>query len=215
MLTVACVLVRGHVLFTPEYVRRLRSMALRRVGRPFDFVCLTDQPKAMPKGVRTIVIASPRPGIKGWWSKIELFMPGRFSGRVLYLDLDTLLIDSLDEIIDFPAAFALAPDGAPNFHGQDGLLVVKKYNSSVMVWDADVPALLYRDWTPDVADRLWGDQDWIGEHCAFARAMPADWFPRLSVKREHWPEASKVVLCKTPKNADAAILWPWFDEAWK
>jgi hypothetical protein len=84
-----------------------------------------------------------------------------------------------------------------------------------MVWDWDATPDLYRNWTPAVARRLWGDQDWIGEQCAFARTMPADWFPRLSAGRRNWPETSKVVLCKAPKNAEAALLWNWFDEMWR
>ncbi len=214
MLTVACVLVRGHVAFTPEYVKRLHSMARRRIGREFEFVCLTDQPELMPRGVRPIKISLP-PGLKGWWAKIELFRPGRFGGRVLYLDLDTLLVDALDEIIDYPAEFALAPCGAPDFKAPNGRATVKRFNSSVMVWDWDAVADIYRKWTPAVAARLWGDQDWIGELCPDARAMPPDWFPRLSVKRESWPGDSKVVLCKRPKNSDAAAMWDWFDKAWR
>lgn len=213
MLTVACVLVRGHVAFTPEYVWRLHSMARRRIEREFEFVCLTDQPKQMPKGVRPIEIKPPD-GMKGWWAKIQLFKPGRFGGRVLYLDLDTLLLDSLDEIIDFPADFALVPDGAPNFKGQNGLSVVKCFNSSVMVWDWDAVHQLHRNWTPSVARRLWGDQDWIGEQMPGARKMPLEWFPRLTSERE-WPEAAKVLLCKAPKNLQAAAMWKWFEEMWR
>lgn len=215
MLTVACVFVRGHVAFTAEYVERLHSMTRRFINREFEFVCLTDHPKQLPKGVRSIRIDAPKAGIKGWWSKLELFKPGRFGGRVLYLDLDTLLVSSLDEIIDYPAQFALAPDGAPNFKGAEGLKVVKRYNSSVMVWDWDVVGDIYRNWTAAVAGRLWGDQDWIGEQCEWAAKMPAEWFPRLSTDRSTWGDAAKVVLCKAPKNADAKLLWPWFNEMWR
>lgn len=215
MLTVACVFVRGHVAFSTEYVERLYSMARRCIARDFEFVCLTDQPKRMPKGVRAVEIQTPKLGTKGWWAKIELFKPGRFGGRVLYLDLDVLLLGKLDEIIDYKADFALAPCGAPNFKGAEGLAVVKRFNSSVMVWDWDSVGDLYRDWTPAVAKRLWGDQDWIGERCGWATAMPAEWFPRLSVRRDRWGDDAKVVLCKSPKNADAAVMWGWFDEMWR
>lgn len=215
MLTVACVLVRGHVAFSVEYVARLHSMVQRNISREFEFVCLTDQPKQMPKGVRAIKIDAPKPGLKGWWSKIELFRPGRFGGRVLYLDLDTLIVAPLDPIIDYPAEFALAPDGAPSFNGGEGLKVVKRYNSSVMIWDWDVVAELHRQWSPAVAGKLWGDQDWIGQQCTWAQTMPATWFPRLSTKRELWPADAKVVLCKCPKNADAAVLWRWFADMWR
>jgi len=189
-------------------------MARRCIARPFEFVCLTDQPHQMPRGVRAIPIRLPY-RCKGWWAKIELFKPGRFGGRVLYLDLDTLLLGPLDDIIDYNAEFALAPDGAPNFKGGEGLAVVKRYNSSVMVWDWDFAPELYRRWTPAVARRLWGDQDWIGEQCPDASIMPAEWFPRLSIARERWPQSAKVVLCKAPKNAAAALHWSWFEEMWK
>jgi hypothetical protein len=214
MLTVACVLVKGHVAFTPEYVDRLYTMAQRCISRQFEFVCLTDQPKKMPMGVRPIKIEA-MPGLKGWWSKIELFKPGRFGGRVLYLDLDVLLLGSLDAIIDYPSEFALIPDGAPNFKGGEGLEVVKRYNSSVMVWDFDAVNDLYRDWTPSVAKRLWGDQDWIGERCEWAAKMPEAWFPRLRATGKDWGSTAKVVLCKAPKNHLAAHMWPWFDGMWR
>ena len=134
---------------------------------------------------------------------------------MLYLDLDSLIVSPLDDVIDYAAPFALAPD-AGKFQGGEGLAVVKRFNSSVMVWDAEHAALadLYTEWKPAVARRLWGDQDWIGEQYPDAAAMPAEWFPRLSVKRETWPDSSKVVLCKVPKNAVAAKMWGWFNEAW-
>ncbi len=190
-------------------------MSRRWISRPFEFVCVTDQPRKMPFGVRPIEIAPLRPGLKGWWAKISLFKPARFAGRVLYLDLDSLIVSSLDEIIDFPAEFALAPCCAPNFKGGEGRAVVKRYNSSVMVWDWDAVADLYRKWNPAVANRLWGDQDWIGEQAPWASAMPAEWFPRLSTHRDQWGNAAKVVLCKAPKNAVASLMWDWFEPMWR
>ena len=212
-LTIACVLVRGHVDFRPIYVERLRSMVARYVDRPFRFVCLTDQPKSMPHGVEGIEIPSPG-RLKGWWSKVNLWRPGLFEGRVLYLDLDVLLVSPLAPVIDYPARFALVPDGAPNFHGKGAQKVVKRYNSSVMVWDAGVATELYTEWDARVANRLWGDQDLIGERFPDEATMPAEWFPRLSAVQPPWPDEAKVILCKRPKNIDAARQWPWFAQAW-
>lgn len=213
-LTVACVLVRGNVNYTVEYVERLHAMCRRYIDRPFEFACLTDQPRAMPQSVRAVPILK-HASLKGWWAKVGLFKPDRFTGRVLYLDLDTLLLGPLDEIIDYPEPFALVPD-AGTFNGSEGLRVVKRYNSSVMVWDAQTEGLssLYTDWRPDVAQRLWGDQDWIGEHYPHAATMPLSWFPRLSTNPQHWPTTAKVVLCKVPKNVVARELWPWFAAKW-
>jgi hypothetical protein len=84
-----------------------------------------------------------------------------------------------------------------------------------MVWNAGAAAKIFTMWSRDSADRLWGDQDWIGEVMPSAVTMPIKWFPRLSEARPPWPEETKVVLCKKPKNADAAKQFPWFDQAWR
>lgn len=213
MITVACVLVRGHVAFTPEYVARLRSMVARNIDRPYRFVCLTDRPEQLPPEVEAVPIVHWK-SLKGWWAKINLFRPGLFTGRVLYLDLDVLIVSPLNAIIDFPARMALVPDGAPKFQGQGELKTVHRYNSSVMVWDAPVGNQLFENWKPDIAARLWGDQDWIGEQMPNEATMPASWFPRISEAQPPWPKETKVVLVKKPKNHLAASRWKWFEEAW-
>lgn len=214
MITVACVLVKGHVPFRVEYVTKLKAMVARHLKRPHRFVCLTDRPEWFEGRVETITVPTPRP-LKGWWSKIELFNQAHgFTGRVLYLDLDTLVVDSLDPIVDWPAPFALIPD-AGTFEPRDGTKVVKKFNSSVMVWNAGVNYSLYDGWNRDVASRLWGDQDWIGEQMPEAQMMPSCWFPRLSELGDEPPlPTAKVVLVKKPKNHIAADLHPWLKHIW-
>lgn len=218
-LTVACVLVRGHVGFTPDYVLKLRSMASRALPE-HRFVCLTDQPGSLP-GIETIGVAPPR-DMYAWWAKVELFNPAHDAlqqGRILYLDLDVLIVDDLSPVVNYSPGFAIVPDGAPNFVGKGDLKVVKQFNSSVMSWEGGMYNDLYLDWRPDVARRLWGDQDWIGERLPNATKMPLSWFPRLSqVMQRRRVDArvndAKVILCKKPKNADAAKQWPWFAKAW-
>lgn len=215
MIMVTCVLVRGNVPFTPEYVVRLRSMIGRFIDRSFHMFCLTDQPKSMPRDVTPIVI-KPRAGMPGWWSKLELFNPANgLKGPGLYVDLDVLLVAPLRPIIEFPAGMALAPH-AGSWEGRDGKVVVKRFNSSVIkVDDWCLHHHLYSDWSPAVADRLWGDQDWIGERAPYAQTMPLEWFPRLSEVKPPWPRGTKVVLCKKPKNHDAVKQYPWFNEMWR
>ena len=217
MTTVACVWVQGHVPYPREYVTRLAAMVAQHLTRPYTFVCLTDQPAALPAGIVPVRIPSPA-GLKGWWSKLELFNPAHalaIAGRVLYLDLDTLIVGPLEDLLDVPAPFALAPHGG-TFTGKDGLAVVPRFNSSVMVWDAGACDALYTAWRPAVAARLWGDQDWIGEVWSDAYAMSAPWFPRLSSIGAAGviPPAARVILAKKPKNLEAAARWPWFASRW-
>lgn len=216
MTTVACVWVKGHVPYPVEYVRRLEAMVARWMDRSYRFVCLTDRPGQLPSGVTAAVIPNPAP-LYGWWAKVQLFNPAlALQGRVLYLDLDTLVVSSLAPVLDYPAAFALVPH-AGKFEGMHGRRVVKRFNSSVMVFDAGRQAQLFEQWAPAVADRLHGDQDWIGERMApsAAVAMPLEWFPRMSdLGGQPPPPSAKVVLAKTPKNLEAARRYRWFDKAW-
>jgi hypothetical protein len=213
MLTVACVRVRANVPYPVEYVTNLRAMVAKHLQRPHRFVCLTDHPEQLPPSVEGIAIEHPA-RVAGWWAKLHLFS-GVLTGRVLYLDLDTLVVDDLSPIVDYPSPFALVPH-AGTFNGRDGKHVVKRFNSSVMVWGDAVNAHLWQDWTLSVAERLWGDQDWIGEQMPGAAMMPAEWFPRISELNGMAPKPpAKVVLCKKPKNAIAADLFPWVGTAWR
>lgn len=227
MITVACVWVEANVPYSLEYVTKLRDMVRRNLREEHEFVVFTDRPEKAG-AFRTMPVQRPPIGRAGWWSKIELFNPAHdICGRVLYLDLDVLIIDGLDEIVNFPAEFALVPDGG-TFRGRGHLRVVKKYNSSVMVWDDRArPKLerVHRAFGKDVVSRLWGDQDLIGEMLPYEETMPSDWFPRLSEVSFPWRNGAdalislrsrdaKVILSKKPKNEQAAEQWPWFREMW-
>lgn len=226
MLTVACVFVQGHVGFTLEYVLRLRLMVSKKLRQPHRFVCFTDQPdlirRTEPQGLEIEVIrVSPLPDIFAWWSKLEMFNSEHgLTGRVIYLDLDVLVVDDLDPIADYPAPFALIPH-AGDWKGKGKRGVVRKFNSSVMAFDvSDELHRLFDLFTPDVTNRLWGDQDWIGERMPRADTMPLAWFPRLSqidvmASRLQIPKNAKVVLCKKPKNHIAVRQYPWFERAWR
>jgi hypothetical protein len=218
-LTVACVLVRGHVSYTREYVTRLYSMVKRNLQRDYIFICLTDQPKLFHSSrVTPVEIPPVIPGMYAWWSKLHLFnrqVKQLQQGRCLYLDLDSLVLRALDPVVDYAAAFALAP--TPDYiktAGKGARQIVKKFNSSVMVWNGGEQNALFDDFENRVSERLWGDQDWIGERSTTAVAMPEEWFPRVSQCLEGPTRQARVVLCKKPKNTIAAATIPWVREAW-
>jgi len=215
-LTVACVFVKGEYPYTPEYVQRLKVMVTRWCDRPFSFVCLTDQPELLP-GIETITITKPH-GCFAYWTKLHLFNPARlWSGRVLYLDLDTLIVAPLAPIIDAPVPFALTadpPKPSERTHDKYGRRIVRRFNSSVMVWDGGTQTHLYTSFQPSDAGRLSGDQDFIGERAPEALGLPRAWFPRLSEVTEPPFGAAKVILSKVPKNHLAVAQIPWFDAYW-
>lgn len=216
-LTVASVFVKGEYPYTIEYVLNLYAMVRRWIDRPFRAVCLTDQPWTIPD-VESIAVSK----LAGFapWTKLELFNPIRnWTGRVLYLDLDSLIVAPLGPLVDTPAPFVITADppaqAKPRTHDSFGRAIVRRFNSSVMAWDGGTQTDLYTDWTPEVTTRLSGDQDFVGERKPDATTWPRAWFPRLSELHGQPPTSpAKVVLCKVPKNADAADRLPWVREAW-
>ena len=218
--TLACVMVRGkRRKYSPKYVHRLRQMVGRHTDRPFRTVCLTDQPDDMPEGVEAVRI----PGLgeddaRGWWRKMYLFHPGMpFGDRVLYLDLDVLVVGDLAPIIDYPADFAIAPDSAPDFRGKGQWKTVKGYQSSVMVWDHRARERFFTGFDPTMPNRLWGDQDALKEMSPDERTFPGQWFKRLTPSGpENWVPETKVVFCikYAYKNHRAAKIFPWFKDYW-
>jgi hypothetical protein len=117
-----------------QYVETMRAMVARNLTRPHQFVCLED--------VGTY---------GGWWAKIELFRPGRFSGRVLYLDLDSVVVGPLDELVESKGIVDLLDWGWRH----------PTLCSSVMVWDGDEHAAVFERFTQAVPREFRGDQDWI------------------------------------------------------
>lgn len=250
MISVACVWVKGNVPYTADYVTRLYSMAARHYAGEFEFVCFTDQPEIAAPAIarmeplrrfehtRIVVIPSPAP-LAGWWSKLELFNPAHATAlcsRVLYLDLDVLIVGDLRPLVEFKvdgraSPFAMVPPGG-NFK-PFGYRTVTRYNSSVMVFQPSAHlARLYTDFRPEFATfgyrqrpvtnenagrlPLWGDQDWIGEREPGADVMPAEWFPRYSdLKPGHDDHKARVVLCKKPKPHVAAKTDQWVSEVWR
>lgn len=228
MLTVACVWVHGPVPYTVDYVVRLERMVWRYLERPFRFVCLTDRPGELPAHITAIPIDWPigdlPPNGVGYWAKVSLFDRRLFNGRVLYIDLDSLIVSDLSPIVDYPAPFAITADAliqerAHLDRDRYGRLVVRRFNSSVMVWDAGQGSLIWDDWMPSVTARLSTDQDWIAELYPEAAAIPSAWFPRIGMTQptpefQPWPADAKVVLVKKPKPHEAVARWPWFDAMW-
>lgn len=229
MLTVCCVFVKGPYPYTADYVVRLERMVRRYLARPIQFVCLVDQHTIRPvldsdTPIRVVQVDSVAPYVPtnggGYWNKVRLFDPKLFTqGRVLYLDLDSLIVAPLDPIVDYPTPFGLTEDAfvVERAHldtDRYGRKLVRRYNSSVMVWDAGHAADIWTSWTPAIAARLSTDQDWIGERHPEAAAIPLDWFPRISKVQPPWPADAKVVLVKKPKNHEAVTRWPWFEPLW-
>lgn len=102
---IACVYRTGGV-FTREWVFALKR-GLNRTAPGVLFRVLTNDYGLTP--LWRIPLEHDWPG---WWSKFELFRPGVFpeGARVLYLDLDTLPIGDLSDLLNYDGPFAMLSD---------------------------------------------------------------------------------------------------------
>jgi hypothetical protein len=133
MLSVVCVDVGepcGYLDRGRQYVDALYHAVRRHLSVPHRFVCFTDNMPRYglhPYHVRLVPSADRFvPSARGYMNKLALFRPGVFAEgeRVLYLDLDTVITGSLDDIASYDGEFAMLQD----------LMFPQLRASGVMAW---------------------------------------------------------------------------------
>ncbi|MDI3512279.1 MAG: hypothetical protein PWQ61_3046 [Betaproteobacteria bacterium] len=152
--------------YGPEYVNRLHNMVRRHLHRPFRFVCLTDDAQGIDPGIEV----KPIPPIgfdefdqrKPWtfghgWLKLTSFANPLYdlAGRTLFLDLDIVIVDSLDPFFDQPGEFVVIKE----WDKKDGT-----GNTSVYLFTvgAHVDALDHlRSGYPKVVEEVRNEQEFI------------------------------------------------------
>ncbi len=144
MITVACVKARPN--YGHDYVRRLQRMVSENLHITHRFVCLTDNDAGLTCRTKRIPA-----GIGGWWAKLALHKRGMFDGKVIYFDLDTLILDDITFLAGYEGDFALLRD----FYRPEG------YGSGVMLWNRPHPQL-WEDWLHEGRPlHPLGDQGWM------------------------------------------------------
>lgn len=104
--TVVCM--KWGTKYGPEYVNRLFNMVSRNTTLPFAFICFTDD----SRGLLPQIDARPLPQMdlppdkERGWRKLSLFRKDvGLSGRILFLDLDTVIVDNIDAFFTMKGDF--------------------------------------------------------------------------------------------------------------
>ncbi|SMN11902.1 PMID: 11481431 [uncultured Candidatus Thioglobus sp.] len=101
--------------FPADYVNRLYAMVNRHLSLPFRFVCFTENSKS----IRSEVEVQPLPELdlaksapERGWRKLSVFKQdfGGLSGKTLFLDLDVVIVDSIDDFFTIEGDFLIAHD---------------------------------------------------------------------------------------------------------
>lgn len=178
MINIVCVLRNGgKVGYNPTWVEKLKNSVQRNLTIEHNFICFSDCDVPCNR-------IPLDPIDYGFWSKMQMFKPGIFKDPVLYIDLDTVICQNIDDIIH-----AVKDQKFVMWYDNDK----KVHSSACMYWNGDYSFLweLYKSkplsyWknlyhTP----LLYGDQAIISEntdHTLFSDVCPAEWFSVASTK---------------------------------
>jgi hypothetical protein len=187
VITVALVNAYDYLGRGDEYVAKMIAMVDRNLTVPHKFDVLGDC------------------GLPGFWNKVALFRPGRFEGRVMFLDLDLVVTGPLDDLAETKGIIDLHDWGWPTH----------TYGSGVMVWDAGEHEEVWTKFTRDLPDRLHGDQDFMTQLGGW-EPLPAPWQRSYRYHCKKGPPKGCKVVCfhGAPKQTDLPADH-WAREYWR
>lgn len=204
MLDVVCVLRSGgKVGYNAEWVIKLQNAVARNLSYNYRFTCLSD----CEVPCNRIVLEK---GDYGFWSKLQLFKPGAFTQATLYLDLDTVICQSLDPIIEKikDQKFVMWYEADKNIH-----------SSAFMYWQGDHSYLwhLFKSHPMNHWEQLYGspplygDQALISEntqHSLLTDLCPAQWFHIANAKKDCDLDLQQVKLLMFRKTSQKPSTMP-------
>lgn len=210
-LIIACVWT-GREKYNEKHVRRLAAGVRRWMPPdvPYDFICLTDQKPI--EGIDCYSINGYQ--LRGWWAKMLMFKT-RWRGerRLVYLDLDTVVMGPLKKLIDVKAEFAICQNFA-QLNGATGWPC--KYGSAVMVMAPGYGQKVWnkfnhhRDMMIAAAGR-YGDQKIIETLVPDAQflqpLLPKGFFSTYRDLPERKPEASLLMFGGSNKPEMCGVKW--------
>jgi len=202
--------------YGPEYVNILFDMVRRNLtaGFPGRFVCLTDDPTGLDEGIETLELPND---LETWWGKLYMFKRGLFKDgeRVIYMDLDTVIVGSLDEIARYSGPFATLRD----------FYYPERVGPAVITWKAGKDtSQIWSEWVALGCPRHpMGDLWWLntlddGRFARWAEKLQ-DVFPGkfCSFKADcnPYPPKGTAVACfhGQPKPENCGV--DWVAETWK
>lgn len=198
--------------YPAEDVNVLRAMVERHLNIPHRFHCITDD----SSGLDAEIVAHDLPdlGFEGIWRKLWTFSPdflGLKDSLVVSLDLDVVIVDSLDFVTENPELdFVIARNWARNLEKKggargSGTLYRLRVGSMAKIWEefAQDPAVAierYHGKTKEI-----GEQNWLENH-----VEEGDWnfFPEgkvISFKRHCRAKGRRLLGVDTAQFGSATI----------
>lgn len=169
-------------LYPASYVNVLHSAVRRNVSGDLRFVCLTPEPDGLAEGIEAFPIPDLGYGPDHWrhgaWPKLSVFVPDLYgmSGRALFIDLDSVIRESLDPFFEMPGDLVSIAGGPRWRRGSSNPR--PSLASGVFAFDIgsqpQIAERFRRD--PDGAFRRFGiEQRFVQEHVTSWTTWPESW----------------------------------------
>lgn len=199
-LTVCCVNHGNYLGRGREYVEKLHEMLWRNTEVPFKFKCFDES---------NIPVA----GLDGWHNKIALFHPDAFRAgeRVVFFDLDTLIIDDVKPLLEYRGNFAVLRD----------FWRPKGFGPAVMAWEAGTCNWMWEEY--EACGMLHferGDQEFLEDVLdGMTYTILQDVFPGLFASYKGdckpYPPPGAAVICFHGLPRPHECTQKWVQDTWK
>ena len=229
-------------LYSAEYVNTLYAMVKRNLSYDFKMVCFTDDSKGIIEEVTCFPI--PEVNIPGnlperMWKKLTTLKGDLYGlqGTALFLDLDVVIVDSLDPFFDLEGEFFIIKDPDMKFWRITG-------NSSVYRFEIGKHPYVFDDFVKnfeEIRKQHRNEQEyltWSIHEKGLLQYWPNSWCPSFKyhchskIPFNFWktpkiPEGAKIIIFHGEINPHKAIhggwgKWyryvkaaPWVADYWK
>ena len=187
--------------FTPNYVIKLYNSIKRNTTKEFEFHCYTNDSSICYIGGKNFLISDLMVDyLWGWWNKLPLFnLEGE---RIIYFDLDTIILDNIDSLLNINSDFAI--QRCP------GLRKTNCFNGTLISWRPEVCHHLWDNFHPVQMSKYKSDQEYLQEHLQIKATWIED--PRIVSYKYHImyagqdPEKMKIVYCSGYLHTNIKII---------
>ena len=191
-----------------DYVNRLYNMVKRNTTLPFKFICYTDD----ANGLLPEIQARPLPemdlpeGPERGWRKLSLFKKDiDLSGRILFLDLDTVIVGNIDDYFTIDGDFILIRHWRPSKKQGVG-------ETGVYRFEAGAHADLYENFMANIDEvkaNFRHEQAYVCDALSRQNKLsfwPSEWMPSFKYDCMRWFILGLFLEPKLPEKAKMIVF---------